>query len=98
MSARSIFVAAGLAVGTVVGIPAAVAAEDYVGKTPPEVEGTSFTRPPQVQGVTAARDPGESGGLPITGGDVAGLAVAGLGAIGVGAALVRRGRTRSVTA
>lgn len=96
MSARSMFLAAGLAIGAVVGVPsAAMAAEDYVGKTPPEVEGNSFSRPPQVQGVTATRDPG---GLPITGGDVAGMTVAGLGAIGVGAVLVRRGRTRAVTA
>lgn len=87
--------AAGLALAAMVGLPsAASAAPDYVGETPPEVEGNSFTRPPEVRGVTVTREPG----LPITGGDVAGMTLVGLGAIGVGTVLVRRGRTRAVTA
>lgn len=95
MNARSRILAAGLAVGAIVGMPAAaLAVDDYVGTTPPEVEGNSFTRQPEVQGVTVARDPG----LPITGGDIVGMTVVGLGAIGVGTVLVRRGRTRAVTA
>lgn len=96
MSTRSNILAAGLALAAVVGMPsAALAAPDYVGGTPPEVKGNSFTRPPEVQGVTATREPA---GLPITGGDVAGMTLVGLGAIGVGTVLVRRGRTRAVTA
>ena len=96
MSSRSRILAVGLAVGAMVGVPsAALAVDDYVGKTPPEVEGNSFTRPPQVQGVTATRDPGT---LPITGGDIVGMTLVGFGAVGTGIVLMRRGRTRSVTA
>jgi hypothetical protein len=97
MSARSNILAAGLALAAVLGAPSvASAADDYVGTTT-EVKGNSFTRPPEVQGVTVAREPGEAG-LPITGGDIAGLTVVGLGAVGVGTVLVRRGRTRAVAA
>jgi hypothetical protein len=95
MSARSRILAVGLAGGAVIGIPsAALAAEDYVGVTPPEVEGNSFSRPPQVQGVTVTREPG----LPITGGDIAGMTLLGFGALAAGTVLLRRGRTRAVTA
>lgn len=97
MSARSRIFTVGLAIGTVVGVPsAALAVDDYVGTTPPEekVEGNSFSRPPEVKGVTVARE----ATLPVTGGDLAGMALIGLGAVGTGVVLVRRGRTRSVTA
>src|SRR5687768_4671875 len=97
MSARSKIFAAGLAAGAMVGMPsAAPAGDDYVGKTTPGVEGNSFTGPPQVQGRTATRDPGST--LPSTGGDLVGMTLIGFGAVGTGVVLMRRGRTRSVTA
>lgn len=93
MSTRSRILAVGVAVGALVGVPSVAAwADEYVGP-PPTVKGESFTRT-TVQASTARRDPG----LPITGGDIAGLTMAGVGAIGIGTVLVRRGRTRSATA
>jgi hypothetical protein len=97
MNARKLIGAAVFAV--VAGPPvAAVAQTDYVGTTPPEVEGIELTRadPLEVLGVQESRDPG--GTLPVTGGDLAGLAFLGAGAVALGTLLVRRGRTASVTA
>ena len=92
MNARTILVA-GLTAGALAVPAAASAVPDYVG-TQTEVKGESFTRPVEVQGVTATRDPG----LPVTGGDIAGMAMIGFGAVAIGTVLVRRGRTGAVTA
>jgi hypothetical protein len=102
MSARTKVFAAGVALSAVAGAPStALAAEDYVGKTPPQEEdrvlGTTFSREPQVESVRTSRAP-EAGGLPITGGDVAGMTLIGFGAVALGSVLLRRGRTRAVTA
>lgn len=96
MSARSRTLAVGLALGVAVGMPTVAFADDYPGEPPPEddVLGTTLSRAPQVQGVTASRDPG----LPVTGGDIAGLTMLGFGAVALGTVLMRRGRTRSTAA
>jgi hypothetical protein len=84
-------VAAGALVVTFVGgATAAGAQSDYVGTRPATV-----TRDPvrpadpeaKVLGRVVTRAP-----IPITGGDVAGLAMIGAGAIGTGTLLLRRGR------
>ena len=63
---------------------------------PTDVEGNQVRRADpasRVSGETAARGAtADDEGLPLTGGDVVGLAVIGLGAVGLGALLVRRGR------
>ena len=70
----------------------AVAQTSYVGGNT-EVKGNNETR---AQTDVAGAD--ESRGLPITGGDVAGLTAIGLAAVGTGSVLVRRSRRRPATA
>ncbi|HZQ29195.1 MAG TPA: hypothetical protein VFA94_15975 [Acidimicrobiales bacterium] len=72
----------------------AATADDYTGTTTPTVLGEQISR--TTTGAVAATNTAR--GLPVTGGDIAGLTVAGLGAIGVGTVLVRRGRRRPTTA
>jgi hypothetical protein len=72
----------------------AATADDYTGTTTPTVLGEQLTR--TNAGAVAATNVAR--GLPVTGGDIAGLTAAGLGAIGVGTVLVRRGRRRPTTA
>lgn len=70
--------------------PAAHAAPDYVGGTPPVVLGEELVRPaadPLVLGQEV-----DSDRIPITGGDIAGLTALGLGLTGTGLLLVRRAR------
>ena len=100
MKIRNMLVAAAVLVG-VTAAPA-VAQTKYVGgKT--EVKGNTETRPAplnpgaQVSGAGDSRSSG-AGGLPITGGDMAGLTALGLAAVGTGSVLVRRSRRRPVTA
>lgn len=94
MRIRNVLVAAAV----VVGVSAApVAAQtSYVGGEDAEVEGNNFGRGGD-QGDRGAVA-GDSRGLPITGGDVAGLTVVGFAAVGAGTVLVRRTRRRPVTA
>ena len=97
------FVAAGaLAAGAALPLTATVASAQAQCPTaspsdvtcePPhaEVLGTGVTAPPaQVKTVATT-----TSGLPVTGGDVAGLAAAGLVTVGVGVALVKGSRRRS---
>jgi LPXTG-motif cell wall-anchored protein len=65
----------------------AAAADDYVGTPPPTVLGETLQKP-----VVAAATQTRSAGLPVTGGDIAGLTFVGIGAIGLGTVLVRRRR------
>ena len=70
--------------------PTVAAAEDYVGTTPPVVQGTELVRPPAALAQEADPDPDDR--IPITGGDVAGLAALGSISLAVGVALTRRAR------
>lgn len=96
---RELLATAGVAI--VVSFPVAASAQttDYPGSPPPEVQGESISRDlPQVPG-EKAQVLGENlsrggGSLPVTGGDIAGLAVLGLGAVVTGSVLVRRSRPR----
>ncbi|HEX2038387.1 MAG TPA: hypothetical protein VHF47_01505 [Acidimicrobiales bacterium] len=73
--------------------PAAVAQEDYVGAAT-EVKSNELSRPAAAPAAAAQEaDPDDDDDrIPITGGDVAGLALLGLGSIAMGAALTRRSR------
>lgn len=66
---------------------------DYVGRPSPRLEQTYVDPDVTVLGTTTTRD-----AMPITGGDLLGLAALGLGGVGVGYVLVRRSRTRGTTA
>lgn len=96
MRARRI-VGAAAAVTAVIGLPTAAAAtSDYVGTPPTQVQGIELVKPAvQVQGAQETQDPGT---LPVTGGDLAGMALFGAGAVALGTVLVRRGRTARVVA
>jgi len=98
-------VAGGAALGFLApGAAGAQTATDYVGSRPPQVAGVVITRDapgpimPEVRAATTARSGGAGSdqGLPVTGGDVTGLAVLGLGAVGTGVFMVRRSRARTV--
>ncbi len=78
----------GLAATAALALPTAASAQDYVNGEKPQVQGESVDRP-RAQADTETR-----GGLPITGGDVAGLTAIGVAAVGVGTVLVRRSRAR----
>jgi hypothetical protein len=81
---------AGAAVVAVAGIPTAAMADPYVGTTGGDVLGTTQSRgnTGQVAGTTQSR----GAGLPVTGGDIAGMTIVGLAAVGTGTVLVRRSR------
>jgi hypothetical protein len=87
---------AALVVAGALAAPAAAGADPYVGNDTPQVKGEDLVRGSgDVAGNT------ESRGLPITGGDVAGLTALGLASVGTGTVLVRRsrrGRNRARTA
>src|SRR5688500_18316575 len=75
--------------------PSAHAAQDYVGRTPPVVQGTEFTRPPASPAapVVLAQEADDDGDrIPITGGDVAVLTLLGGTSIAAGTVLIRRAR------
>lgn len=82
------------------GVPTTLAAaqEPYPGGTTPStVAGESEDRPDEVLGTTAGRaEPAATAGagqtLPVTGGDLVGLAAIGAGLVGVGTVVVRRSR------
>ncbi|MDQ3758179.1 MAG: hypothetical protein M3394_10065 [Actinomycetota bacterium] len=101
MKARKLIGAAVVATA-VIGTPAAASAQtgDYVGAEV-QVRGVEFNRAPEepvrVLGVQESREAGGTT-LPVTGGDIAGLALLGAGAVALGTVLVRRGRTSSATA
>lgn len=84
-----------LGAAVVVSLPIAAAAQtaNYPGTPPPQVLGESVSRnvPAQVLGETVSRG-GDA--LPVTGGDIAGLAALGLGSVAAGVFLVRRSRVR----
>jgi hypothetical protein len=92
---------AGVVAGVTLGVPAAVQAQtdDYVGAEV-QVKGEELTRAPQpVNGnVRGAQESDDSGLLPVTGGDLVGMALFGAGAVAFGSVLLRRGRTSSATA
>jgi LPXTG-motif cell wall-anchored protein len=98
MKARKLLMAGAIAVA-VVGMPAVALADDYVGGNDGgRVLGEQLSRSAPAAPVAAAPATTTRGaGLPVTGGDVAGLTAAGLAAIGAGTVLVRRSR-RSTTA
>ena len=92
-----LIVAGAISVGSIVAVPALVAAQAYPGgiteeRTPGDtgdsgdVLSSSGDRPAQVQGVQATR------GLAVTGGDVFGLTLLGGGLVAGGALIVRRSR------
>jgi hypothetical protein len=87
---------AGAAAVAVVGIPTAAMADPYVGTKGGDVLGTTQTRgnTGQVAGTTQSR----GAGLPVTGGDIAGMTVVGLAAVGTGTVLVRRSRRTATPA
>ena len=82
--------AAALAVPTAAG-----ATEHYVGTPPTQVQGIELVKPVAVAGTQEAQDPAT---LPVTGGDLAGMALFGAGAVALGTALVRRSRPARVVA
>jgi hypothetical protein len=84
---RLIGIAGVTTVATLVPVAAAGAADYPGGGTPPDVSDNT-----EVQGAQAARS---TSTLPLTGGDVVGLALIGAGAVGVGAVAVRRSRARA---
>ena len=73
----------------------AAVAQDYPGGTTPPGEVLSETddRPDEVLGTTTARpEAAAAQTLPVTGGDLAGLAVVGVSLVGLGTVVVRRSR------
>ena len=89
------------------GIPATVAgaAEDYPGgTTPSSVLSESQDRPDEVLNTSvdrvspAVQPQQQQQTLPVTGGDLAGLAVVGVSLVGVGTVAVRRSRRATATA
>lgn len=97
MNARR-FVSAAAALAAAFGLPTAAAAtSDYVGIAPTQVEGIDLVKPAvQVLGTQESRESQGPATLPVTGGDLAGMALFGAGAVGIGTVLVRRGRTARV--
>ena len=95
MRARRFIGAAAALTAVLAGPTAAGATEHYVGTPPTKVEGIELIKPVQVAGVQESRDPGT---LPVTGGDLAGMALFGAGAVTLGTVLVRRSRTARVVA
>lgn len=89
---RIAVVAAGL-LFSVAGPLVAASADDYPGTTVPTVEALQLNR----KVATIVVDPARSSNLPVTGGDLAGMAAIGLGAVGVGTVLVRRSRRTATT-
>lgn len=84
--------AAGVAMVVFLPVAAGAQTANYPGSAPPQVLGDDVSRNvPQVLGQTVSNG-GDA--LPVTGGDVAGLAALGLGAIATGTVLVRRSRVR----
>lgn len=90
MKARK-FLIAGSIVAAALGSSAPVLAQtDYVSPPGDQVLGTELSRTPTVASTNAAAP--SSGSLPVTGGDVLGLAAIGAAAVGTGAVMVRRSR------
>jgi len=92
MNVRRVLVGAAIAFGALAP-QAAVAQTDPYERETAEVEAVSFeTRPTEVKGVQVQQ------GLAVTGGDVVQLTIIGLGLVGAGAVMVRRSRSRTVSA
>ncbi|HEX2039104.1 MAG TPA: hypothetical protein VHF47_05135 [Acidimicrobiales bacterium] len=83
---------------TVIGTPSVALAQtgDYVGAEV-EVRGVELERAPAPVSVRGAQE-SDSGALPLTGGDLVGMALFGAGAVAFGSVLLRRGRTEAITA
>jgi LPXTG-motif cell wall-anchored protein len=100
MNARKLLMAGAIAVA-VVGMPAVAMADDYVGGNDGgQVLGTQLSRSTSAAPtpVAAPATTSRGAGLPVTGGDVAGLTAVGLASIGAGTVLVRRSRRGAKTA
>jgi len=99
MNIRKMVMAGAIAVA-VVGLPATAMADDYVGGNQGgQVLGTQLSRSAAPAPVAAAPASTTRGaGLPVTGGDIAGLTAVGLASIGAGTVLVRRSRKGGKTA
>jgi hypothetical protein len=94
MKLRKLLMAGAIA-AVVVGLPAAAMADDYTGNNGSSVLGTQLTRSaPAAAPASTTR----GAGLPVTGGDIAGMTAIGLAAVGTGTAMVRRSRRRSSAA
>ncbi len=95
---KRITISAGLALTSLVAVPAVAGADGcYTGCTPPVVHNTSVTPPADgtttpVQ--TTAQVDGSSS-LPFTGADIGELAVVGAGAVAIGVVMTRRRRSAS---
>jgi hypothetical protein len=95
MRARRTIGAAAALTAVLAGPTAAGATSDYVGTPPTQVQGIELVKPVAVAGTQEAQDPAT---LPVTGGDLAGMALFGAGAVVLGTALVRRSRPARVVA
>ena len=98
MNVRKVLMAGAIAVA-VVGLPATAMADDYVGGNDGgQVLGTQLSRSTSEPAPVVAAAPATTSrgaGLPVTGGDIAGLTAVGLASIGAGTVLVRRSRRGS---
>ena len=93
MKARKLF-AAGAIVAAALGMTTAAMAEDYVNNKPGgAVLGEQLSRSTG-SGAVAGTSASRGAGLPVTGGDIAGLTAVGLAAVGAGTVMVRRSRSR----
>lgn len=92
-------VLSGAAFVAAVGVPATAMAEDYVKPVNEDakVEGNNLSRGTDPTTKVLGTTTGRSSGLPVTGGDIAGLTAIGLAAVGTGTVLVRRSRRTNTT-
>ena len=94
MKVRKFLASAAIVVGALGLSATAATAEDYVGNNNngSGVLGNNLGRS------TGAAPATSGSGLPVTGGDIAGMTAVGLAAVGTGAVLVRRSRRRTTAA
>lgn len=92
-------IAAAVAVVSLATVDAAAAQEGpYSNPTPPSVLPNTETRTPTADPPVLGTEQERGGGLPITGGDVAGMVVLGAGLTGAGLVLRGASRRRAVNA
>lgn len=96
---KRICIGAGIAVASLVSVPAVAGAADttcYTGCTPPTVSANStLPSPPPTDPIHTSASVNGSSSLPFTGADIGELAVVGAAAIVVGGVLARRRRSAS---